>query len=186
MRRLRLPSPFPPAPFPSPSVPALGLEASGSPMFPGVPLCLCPALRPRCHLPDSPLELRKRVSITALSVPAAGFTVLPYSSSAQFCPHVFDHKGSHDILPFEAPSLGFNTRCLRFVPLLPNDYARLASGWWLTFTAWALIPTGTLRRVSIYTLKAHASPLPGLRMARRRSKINERAWSWHRPDKLAV
>src|SRR5688572_13514696 len=44
----------------------------------------------------------------------------------------------HGICPtFEAQSLGFRTRCLRFARSLPPqqvaDRARLASGWWPTF-----------------------------------------------------
>jgi hypothetical protein len=48
---------------------------------------------------------------------------------------------------------------------ITDDYARLASGWWLTTTRWDCLPTGFLREVSDFT----SSPSPGLRLARQNS-----------------
>lgn len=45
----------------------------------------------------------------------------------------------------------------------PNDYARLVSGWWSTFTGWDLNPPGF--NEAFQRLRACASPPPGLSLA---------------------
>jgi len=68
--------------------------------------------------------------------------------------------------PFGTQSRGFGTHYLRFVPPLRDDYARLASGWWLAFSGWDWLPTESFRAVS-----ACASPAPGLSLAREHFRV---------------
>ena len=81
---------------------------TGLPCSQGTPMCLCPALRPRPDLGAWPSR-RSGIAPVALTTkaPASGY--------------------------FEAQSHGFSTGCLRFVPPLSGDYAKLASGGWQTF-----------------------------------------------------
>jgi hypothetical protein len=74
---------------PGSSVRRTRMETSGSHTFPGDPLCLCPALRPR--------QDRRRQAIAA----------------SRLGPRRTNNEGSC-IEAFEALSHGFSTRCLRF------------------------------------------------------------------------
>ena len=71
----------------------------------GTPLCICPALRPR-PVPDA----------RSLRHPDAA-------------PDMGKTEALGDQVHYGAQSHGVCTRCLRFVPGFPADYARLASGW---------------------------------------------------------
>lgn len=51
-----------------------------------------------------------------------------------YCPQVFERQGPRQCVDFGAQSHSPVLRCLRFVPTLRTDYARLAYGWWLAFT----------------------------------------------------
>lgn len=77
----------------------------------GTPVRICPALRPRPD-PDA----------------------WPISRRPDAAPALSKTKAHDENFYFEAQSHSFCAGCLRFVPRLPNDYARLASGWWPTFT----------------------------------------------------
>ena len=63
-------------------------------------------------------------------------------------PAHYEARDSSNICPFGTQSRGFGTHCLRFVPPSRDDYARLASGWWLTVSGWDWLPTGFCRAVS--------------------------------------
>ena len=79
-------------------------DTVGPPKFPG---------NPKVPLPCSP---------TPVGPPRLA------STASRYYPRQSDNEGSNVMITFGAQSHGFSTGCLRFVPVLSNDYAKLASG----------------------------------------------------------
>jgi len=87
----------------------------GSLMFPGNPLCVCPALRPRSDLRAKPLV------------------------ALRFCPRGQDYEGSSIDHYFRLYHTAFAPlHTLRAA--IADDYAMFASGWWLAFAGWGCSP----------------------------------------------
>lgn len=55
---------------------------------------------------------------------------------------LFDDVGPRGERQLDAPSHGLHARCLRFVAVVANVHAKLASGWWPTFAGRGSNPLG--------------------------------------------